>query len=522
MSNKNKVGRVYIPASGVATNKNKHNEGSPLIRLTGDEFATTAESALYNLNDINSDNGGGVLTNNGTVTFAHDSDLGETVGTYNGSSQYLSRATEAQFEVGTGSFTASIQFKTTVDDTGYDTLFSYGSAAVSKFWAVLLGQNGQLYSTIQDGSVTLNVVDPIANRWNDGKWHTVTMMVDTSLATDTSFLWVDGQLIGSTVQALGTLTIANEEMRIGAWKSSGGAISNYFEGQLANFHLIKSADYNAVQVLNQGTREAVCVDANTVGFGLYTETSSRLNNLFENGSGASNGDYITTVIDVEEGLYEIQRLYIKQSTIGIVEMLIDDVLVHSVDEYNSSTTFNNLSTVKDIALSGGKHILKLKTNGTSGSDYRIKFNFINIIKRDGHENGGATEFLLLGDEIVQRNNDTWAFSAQTSEFYCNRLSNSTASDGKYTEGEIFLKGGLYSITFNYASSTNTAKMDLDFGNAEVLGQYDTYGSYAGGQSKTVIVKLNQGKNNIRLAINGKGSGDYYVNFEAIRGIRVGN
>tara|TARA_R110002074_G_scaffold373818_1_gene550033 strand:- start:1389 stop:2963 length:1575 start_codon:yes stop_codon:yes gene_type:complete len=524
MSNKNKVGRVYIPASGVATNKNKHNEGSPLIRLTGDEFATTAESALYNLNDINSDNGGGVLTNNGTVTFAHDSDLGETVGTYNGSSQYLSRATEAQFEVGTGSFTASIQFKTTVDDTGYDTLFSYGSAAVSKFWAVLLGQNGQLYSTIQDGSVTLNVVDPIANRWNDGKWHTVTMMVDTSLATDTSFLWVDGQLIGSTVQALGTLTIANEEMRIGAWKSSGGAISNYFEGQLANFHLIKSADYNAVQVLNQGTREAVCVDANTVGFGLYTETSSRLNNLFENGSGASNGDYITTVIDVEEGLYEIQRLYIKQSTIGIVEMLIDDVLVHSVDEYNSSTTFNNLSTVKDIALSGGKHILKLKTNGTSGSDYRIKFNFINIIKRDGHENGGATEFLLLGDEINQRENAAVGFAATPTYFYNSKMFNTNGLDSEYSEGDLFLKGGLWRIDFIYEVGTAGGKIDFDFGNVEILDQFDTYGSASANAVKTVNVKLNQGKNNIRIASNGKNasSSSYHYVPINIRGIRIGN
>lgn len=455
-TNETKTSKIIIPSTGVAVNKNRYTEGSPLIRLTGDEFCTTADTVVFNLSSATPETGAGAFTNNGTTTFAHDSELGETVPTLNGSSQYLS-LDHADFDVGTGSFTASIQFKTTVDDSGYDTLFSYGSQVTGKaFWGILISHAGQIYSSIWDGSGTaVNVVDPIANRWNDGKWHTVTMMVDTSLATDTSFLWVDGQLIGSTVQALGTLTIASEEMRIGAWKSDpSGVINNYFTGQLANFHLIKSADYNAIQVLNQGTREAVCVDANTVGFGLYAESSSRLNNLFENGSGASNGDYITTVIDVEEGLYEIQRLYFKQSTIGIVEMLIDDVLVHSVDEYNSSTTFNNLSTVKDIALSGGKHILKLKTNGTSGSDYRIKFNFINIIKRDGHENGGCHKFLLLGDEINERTNATTLYQVDNAAYYNNFFdTDASGTDGDYTEGEIFLKGGVWRIDYVYFTGT---------------------------------------------------------------------
>ena len=297
---------------------------------------------------------------------------------------------------------------------------------------------------------------------------------------------------------------AGEEFYIGVdWSTSA---LDHFTGQLANFHLIKSADYNALAVLNQGTREAVVS-------GTYTlhgaESAQRFNNQFQLGASA----YTTTVIDVEEGLYEFQGTY--EGILGTFTIEIDGVQV--VSQATSASGNNVQWSTTDIPLSAGKHIFKIDSDG---SGWLIAF--INIIKRDGHEEGGATEFLLLGDEIVQRNNDTWAFSAQTSEFYCNRLSNSTASDGKYTEGEIFLKGGLYSITFNYASSTNTAKMDLDFGNAEVLGQYDTYGSYAGGQSKTVIVKLNQGKNNIRLAINGKGSGDYYVNFEAIRGIRVGN
>ena len=516
MSNKNKVGRVYIPASGVATNKTKHNEGSPLIRLTGDEFATTAESSLYNLNDINSDNSGGVLTNNGTVTFAHDSDLGETVGTYNGSSQYLSRATEAQFEVGTGSFTASIQFKLN-DVTAERTLFSYGDGTTQNY-LMRINTLGQLQFSVSDGTDSASVIDTVEGRWIDNKWHTVVAVWDVS--NFKLSLYCDGQLIGTDIDtAVGSLTNAGENFYIGV-REDVTTIKNYFNGQLANFHLIKSADYNAVQVLNQGIRESVY---NGATYTLGVATTHRLNNRFFDASGTQDG-YYTTIIDVEEGLYEIITHSDTRGNGSISSIQIDGAEVMQVDHYNASSPPNAVNNQTDIPLSAGRHILKILNNTKNGSSsgYHAVWNWIDFIKRNGHEEGGATEFLLLGDEIVQRNNDTWAFSAQTTEFYCNRMGNSTASDGKYTEGEIFLKGGLYSITFNYASSTNTAKMDLDFGNAEVLGQYDTYGSYAGGQSKTVIVKLNQGKNNIRLAINGKGSGDYNVNFEAIRGIRVGN
>ena len=521
---KQKTSKIIIPSTGVAVNKKRYTEGSPLIRLTGDEFCTVSESALYNINDLNSDNGGGVLTNAGTVVFALDTDLGETVGTYNGSSQYLHRATEAQFEVGTGSFTSSIQFKTT--DTGsIQTMFMYGDEAGTGInWMCGINASDKLFTKIDDNTTSLTITESIAGRWSDGKWHTAVMLWNPA---EGSFLFCDGQLVASQTTSLpsNTLTNAGEEFYIGVdWSTSA---LDHFTGQLANFHLIKSADYNALAVLNQGTREAVCVDANTVGFGLYTETSSRLNNLFENGSGASNGDYITTVIDVEEGLYEIQRLYFKQSTIGIVEMLIDDVLVHSVDEYNSSTIFNNLSTVKDIALSGGKHILKLKTNGTSGSDYRIKFNFINIIKRDGHENGGTHKFLLLGDEINERSNnaDFLPFVSST-KYYNNTFTtglSSASSDGMYIEGSLFLKGGVWRISYHYWISSNSPFIDFDIGNVEILDLLDQYnGGVVNNNVVEYTVRLPQGKSLFKVAVNGKNgsSGNYQGNFNAIRGERI--
>ena len=41
---KQTITRIVTPSTGVRTNVTKANEGSPLLRLTGDEFATTAET----------------------------------------------------------------------------------------------------------------------------------------------------------------------------------------------------------------------------------------------------------------------------------------------------------------------------------------------------------------------------------------------------------------------------------------------------------------------------------------------
>ena len=521
MSNKNKVGRVYIPASGVATNKNKHNEGSPLIRLTGDEFATTAESALYNLNDINSDNSGGVLTNNGTVTFAHDSDLGETVGTYNGSSQYLSRATEAQFEVGTGSFTASIQFKCTSLASG-DTIFNYGDLAASEQnWYI--GFSGTaIRCACDDGTNQALVLDSLSDVYLDNKWHTATMMLDTSLSTDTLFLWVDGKLIGSASQALVTLNNVGEKLYIGS--TNAGGATDYFNGQLANFHLIKSADYNAVQVLNQGIRESVY---NGATYTLDVATTHRLNNRFFDASGTQDG-YYTTIIDVEEGLYEIITHSDTRGNGAISSIQIDGAEVMQVDHYNASSPPNAVNNQTDIPLSAGRHILKILNNTKNGSSggYHAVWNWIDFIKRNGHEEGGATEFLLLGDEINQRDSGfNFGYSANTSTFYNNLAGHQLGGDADdldYVEGEIFIKGGLYRIDFVYGQFTTCGKADLDFGNVEVLDQYATNGTTTYNVVKTVNVKLNQGKNNIRLAVNGTSGTDYQILFSAIRGIRIGN
>lgn len=478
--------------------------GSPLIRLIGDEFAVNPESSLYLLEDLTSKIGGGVLTNNNGVTFPIDNDFplrGFKVASLDGTTQYLSRATEAQFEVGTGSFMLSIWFKTTVKG-GVHTLVNYGDEAASEQnWNIRINAD-VLEGNLDDGTNTALVADPIKERWQDGKWHHAQLLVDKT--TDIMYLYVDGQEIKNvSISAVtGTLDNVGTNFVIARLAAATG---RFWDGQLANFHLIKAADYNAVQVLNQGIRESVSTGTHT----LTADTLKRLNNQFN--LGTTLNDYTTTVIDVEEGTYELQTIYEQNTSFGTVDIEIDGEQKDSIVTAGSLAD-NSLATETGIKLSAGKHILKLKDTSAG----QISINWISLIKREGHEQGGATKFLLLGDEIFQRANDAdWEFTVSITIPYNNEVTELT--DAAFIEGEIFLKGGLYNIDFGFRRNTNRGKVDLDFGDVEILDAFDQNGAL-GPITISRLVRLNQGKNNIRFA---KQSVDAnLIGFSHIRGERV--
>jgi len=491
-------------------------EGSPLIRLIGDEFATNAEASLYLLTDLTSEIGGGVLTNNNTVTFNFDAEHGYVVGDFvSASSQSLTRTTETQFEVGTGSFIVSEWFKTTA--TATQSLFCYGDIAASEQnYNVEISSGGNIRATVDDGTNNITLSDPIAGRWNDDKWHCMVMFVDRT--TDIMYLFVDGLLTISGSISTVTLTFNNvgTDMRIGA-RTSATVAEAFWNGSLANFHIIKAADYNAVQVLNQGIREEV----NNGGvLTLQNDTNARFNNGFF----LANADlsYATAVIDVEEGEYEIQGLFKKFSSHGIAEFLIDEIVVLTQDQFNASVLNNNFVNVTGIKLSAGKHIFKLKTNGQNGSSsgFNNLWYWISFIKRKGHEQGGATKFLLLGDELIERNNDAWTLITNVGEQYNNSLflDAADAEGGEFTEGEIFIRGGLYNIEVRYDGAADRGRLDVDFGNVEVVDDVDTSGANA---TVAKLVRLNQGKNNIRVAIGTVTDGsDFEIAVVSIRGERI--
>lgn len=492
-----------------------NGEGSPFIRLTGDEFATTAESALYLLEDLTSAIGGGALTNNNGVTFPTEADLplrGFYVGNFaSASSQYLSRATEAQFEVGTGSFIASIWFKTSTTGAAM-TLWSYGDLGVLPYITVQINSSNQLFCQVHDGTVSSSITD-IANRWQDGSWHNAIIMLDTSLATDTLFMFCDGQLIGSAANALGTLNATGKSFAIGARQNT--SFGQFWNGQLANFHLIKAADYKAIAVLNQGIRESVI--SGTIPTPT-TDTAKRLNNKIV--LPATANAYTTCVIDLEDGEYEIQVVYERQAAGGTLSLELDGVQVVNLSTDGSAGS-NIISKTYGVKIGSGQHILKVKNTEAN----TIPVQWITFVKRKGHENGGATEFLLLGDELAQRVKNPMTYVIQNSSAFNSYFYQaSSPADGDYVEGEIFLKGGLWRFYYLYAKSADYGKTDLDFGSAEVLDQLDTYaGSTLLNQFTTMTeVRLNQGKTNIKAIINGKNasSGGYYLNPTALRGVRI--
>lgn len=506
-----------------AINSDLRLEGSPLIRLTGDEFCSNAESFIWLGQDKNILVGGATLTENNTPTYVietsdDESSLYEqTVGNLvSGSSQYWSFPTAASVQVGTNSYQTSIAFKTST--TGVlQMMFSYGSHVAAKaYWELGINSSNQIFFAQWDGTNTDTITDTIANRWQDGREHIAIIDIDRTLLKLT--LKVDGIFIGSiTVTATLTLTIAGENLYIGANKSSGASIVNFFNGNLSLFKLINNAvDYNVPQIWNMGIREAV--ESGTLT--LAANSGAKLNNLFE--TSTSSGEYKYSTIFTEDGEYEIQEVYQKFSSHGISQLFIDGNLISTVDRYNASATYNNIVKTFGVKLSAGRHTVKYLSNtkNASSSGFFIDTQFVNFIKRRGHENGGVDDFLLLGDEINERSNTTWNFASDTNKYYNSyNANNLSAADQQYTEGTLFIKGGLYRIDYIYYQGTTEGIHNLFFGNVQVIN-LDANSTNAHNTVKTVYVRLQQGRQDIRLAINGKTGSSYSIVNQSIRGVRI--
>lgn len=497
--------------------------GSAKIRLTGDEFVFIKESYLALIEDATAAIGTSPMTNNNTVTFTEDTTNDETpqylktVGNFvAASSQYLSLPTDSTVEVGTGSFTASIKFKGTTLAGNVD-LFNYGDTAVSEqYYRMYMTAAGLIRCSIDDGTNQAVITDT-GRDYLDGKWHTATMVVDRTL--NFMYLTVDGELrnsgAGADISAV-TLTLDNvgQLLKIGAGNSSG--ITNYFNGQLSDFHLTLAADYNLPALLEMGTRAASVTTETAAAVSTLAAGAARLNNNFI--FGGDDADYIQTVIDVEDGEYDIIEVYETDANLGKVELYIDDFLIRAaVDQQNGSAVYDNKTTTLGVKMTQGRHVLKLKLNGTTGTDYDASFQWIDIIKRAGHEKGGIDEFLILGDEINQRQNAAWAFADDSAHFYSNQFSENTTGD--WTEGDLFLRGGKWKIDVSARVFTDRGQFDLDIGNAEVFDKQSTEGS-ASNETFTSIVNISQGKNAVRLAINGTVGTDDILEIMAIRGVRL--
>lgn len=490
--------------------------GSPLIRLTGDEFCGTAESSLYLLENINSAISGTALTNH-SATFALDSDYGNIVASFSGA-QYLLLPTESSIQVGTGSFVVSIAFKT--NSLQNTTILSVGDQAAGKPYYTFVGDSASnLFFTCYDGTNTARAGTAVGATYADNKWHVMTGVLDTS--SKTVYMIIDNTMVSSTYSTLNTLNVTPSNMVLGGYYS-GGVNNNQFTGSLANFHLIKAADYNAIGVLNQGIREPVF---NGSGLSVAAFSGTRLNNLFDENGGAS-GNYIYALINSEAGMYEIQSVYQTSSDRGIAQLQIDGKTVSSYDTYSSGATNNIVTKTYKVPLTEGQHLVKILSNtkNASSTNYFIVHQFINFIKRQGHEEGGVDNFLLLGDELVERSSNPITVSNDGNTYYASILNQtSSPANGDYTEGTLFIKGGLYRIDVDSTQFTDGGMVDFWIGNVQVLSQLDQYNALVLHNTITTKnVRLNQGKQVLRLAINSKNgsSSSYKFYINNIRALRL--
>lgn len=500
-----------------AKNRKAQEPRSSLISLFGDTFAQTAASSIYLLEDVTEKGGGTSLTNNGTITFAKDDDLplrGHLVpDTLDGSTQYFSVATEAAVEVGTGSFTVSIDFKTT--DTGNSIIpcFYGDNAASEQNWVIQLDGNGAIRCIIDDGTNSASVIGPEIEPYNDGKWHTATMLVDRDSAVDLMYLFVDGRMLtgGTDISAV-TLTLDNvgTNMLIGARNNSG--IGRYFPGQLSNFQLYKAADYNLPALLNAGIRESVSLNGVA---DLAASSAARLNNLAQMTNG--DGNYSTTIINTSEGYYDLIHMTRTSPSFGIIDIDIDGIEVLSHDTYSAGDTYNVKSSALGIFLSAGTHILKYRIDGQNGSSssFANHWQMIELIKRDGlyNESDEATSGILFGDELEQRQNAATTAVVDTSAVFNSRHQTGSA-DGDYTEGDIFIKKGNYKIIYTYLKTADSGHHDVWFGGVKVIDQLDGYdASTIYNNQLTKFVFLEGGKTTIkRQGNNRNGSASFYRNY----------
>jgi hypothetical protein len=509
-----------------AINADLRENGRSFVRLFGDEFPVNAESQINLLSDLTSLVGAGSLINNNAVTFPtetidDESPLYEQIvaNFVSSSTQYLSVASAAALQVGTASFHAAIIFQGLATSVR-EVLFSYGSHVTGKgYWEIGFNPAGNIFCEIYDGTNTNNITDNIPNRFLNGLYHTAQLFCDRT--RNVMYLTVDGIMIGSiTVTATATITQAAENFYIGAAKDSTGTIGSFYNGRLALFKLVQAADYSIHAIFLMGTREAVIS-----GTWLAPTANSSIIASNQLVTPNTNLAYDTSVINIEEGEYELWINYTAISSGGKLDVLVDgNTILAGLDTYAASTVNNSISVTKGIKFSSGRHVIKIKNNGknASSSGNAVTLGSIMLIKKKGLEDIGVKNILLIANDLDQANNPV-AISVVAQMPYgidCTQISSPATLD--YIQSILFLQSGLYNIEFNYRKNIDRGFMDIYFGNVKAFSQIDCYNSSSVSAVSTVQCRLSQGKVIVRAQVNGKNgsSSGYGIAFSAMRIMRI--
>ena len=200
-------------------------------------------------------NNSNTLTENGTVTEAAVESGAELKG-YSGfsdSTNYLSRAYDADFDFGTGSYSAMIWFKRS-GSTGYNALFKRdqsGGGGAKIFMQVQDG--GEINNQVTDGTNEVNL--STTQTYNDNVWH---MAVGT-FDGETLKTYVDGVLVKEGTNAsVGSLNNGTALLYVGAGTAGADACD---ETSIALFRLSATAP-SAAQIRAMYEAEKGMFEAN--------------------------------------------------------------------------------------------------------------------------------------------------------------------------------------------------------------------------------------------------------------------
>ena len=522
---------VYDSQDTVTDRGFYEHQDSSIAHLFEDEFAKTTPTCVYpvgiynDLEDLVREEYGkdplintnvtGVLSNVGSFS-------GYNVARFNGTDASLHLPLDTLF--GTDSFLMGGWFRPQRNNTN-ETLIMYGDSTSIN---VTLGftTNDELKLVISTGSNAAHAFPFPAGHIRDRQWHYIGVLIDKhrgkGYVIATNGTYENAIFEEFTLPAMNSLDYTGGAFAIGSGYRNGVIGGSNFSGDVSNVQLYQwenEVDYNVLPLVFAGIREGCARDITITD---NINIDSRLNHSFV--IEGDEGAYTYALVNLDAGLYDIFFTQHYSPDGGNYSIFLDNINRGFYDTY-SSTGFNNFNGfIDDVNLPKGWHFLKLRMNtkNTDSTHNRVKLSQIKFNKKDGDSNlGGAGHFLMLGDELRNKSNSL-VLAPSTGSPYNNALIHDIGSivpDNTFAEGEVFLAGGLWKLDLNLSQANDYGIVELLINGRKII-DLDGYSSALNFDvAKSVYAVLHQGRNTIRVQVNGKNSASsgYRMLLHCIRG-----
>jgi len=230
------------------------------------------------------------VTNVAATGITPSTDQGEGL-SFNGTSQFVSTATQTPFNFSNQTFTVSAWFNTIAVAQGV-IVAADGSAGG---WALSISSSGKIATTVKNGSNVVVINASTGGTFNDGKWHFAVMELTTSTTVagnNVATFYVDGVPQGSLTGSVNTYGVPASPLTIG---ERAGGTPIFFSGSLDDVRVYSGALSPAsVGILYNGGRgwnggkDANLVAGYTMNEGTGQTVSDYSGNSYTGTLGATN------------------------------------------------------------------------------------------------------------------------------------------------------------------------------------------------------------------------------------------